>query len=430
MFQGDQDYLIGTVHQLYTSSLPSTNMGVTTILARRGGPGKLVLQLLLFVICLGLLHLYLSPLVDTSYSQTDEFEELKRQVRQQERRLDAVLSQLKDKKHHTYDFNHDVQRNISIPKKDSSWDDDGSERNILLVGSTARSGTSFIGEMLAKLEPSIYFFEPELYIKSIDHEKVKEMDGINLMEDVFECRFHTNFTQWLLKRNIANVIRHPVTRKCKGGAHTCLSQPVITQACQQEHVRIVKAIRLRMRWMYQLLDNDAVDNLKIIHLVRDPRGSLYSMDKNHLHKLDTAYFCPRIHDDLTHLPQLLAQYPKRVFSLVYEKFCLDPFGEARRLWRFLMDNSSATLPSIWTQYLTKKTNDENNGKKTKVYTTRRNSSTQYQEWRNTIPDHTFTSIERDCANAITALGYNLFGNIENTRNLAIPLFMDDKTLKS
>ncbi|KAK4317780.1 hypothetical protein Pmani_011178 [Petrolisthes manimaculis] len=125
------------------------------------------------------------------------------------------------------------------------------------------------------------------------------------MEAVFECRFSTNFTQWLLKRNVANVIRHIVTRKCEGGTHTCLSKPVITQACQQEHVRIVKAIRLRMSWLHGLIDNSAMSNLKIIHLVRDPRGSLYSMDKNHLHKLDTDYFCPRIHADLTHLTHLL-----------------------------------------------------------------------------------------------------------------------------
>ncbi|KAK4299682.1 hypothetical protein Pmani_028054 [Petrolisthes manimaculis] len=334
----------------------------------------------------------------------------------------GLLSQLENN-------NNNITR--VVQRKTPSWDDNGSDRNILLVGSTARSGTSFIGELLATLEPSMYFFEPELYLRDVTQEKVKEEEGINLIKDVFACNFPDNFFSWLQKRSRSNIIRHPVTWTCVGGVLTCLSKPVITHACQHEHVRIIKAIRLRLSWLRELLDNTGIPNLKIIHLVRDPRGSLYSMDKNHLHKLDTDYFCPRIHADLTHLPHLLAQYPNQVFSLVYEKFCLDPFGEARRLWRFLMDNTSETLPTIWTEYLTKKTTDDNNnnnnGKKTKVYTTRRNSSTQYQEWRNTIPQQTFTTIERDCANVITALGYNLFGNLENARNLSISLFMDDKS---
>lgn len=70
--------------------------------------------------------------------------------------------------------------------------------------------------------------------------QVMEEEGVQLTGDIFSCLFPNNFTSFLLKRNKANIIRHPVTRKCNGGVHICLSKPVITQACQQEHVRIVK----------------------------------------------------------------------------------------------------------------------------------------------------------------------------------------------
>lgn len=105
-------------------------------------------------------------------------------------------------------------------------------------------------------------------------------------------------------------------------------------------------------------------------------------------------------------------------------------GEATRLWRFLMDNSSATLPPVWTQYLEEKTNLKINENREKVYSTRRDSKAQYQAWRNTIPVYTLTSIERDCAQVINALEYNLFGTIENTRNLSFPLFANDTKLSS
>lgn len=103
-------------------------------------------------------------------------------------------------------------------------------------------------------------------------------------------------------------------------------------------------------------------------------------------------------------------------------------GEATRLWRFLMDNSSATLPPVWAQYLKMKTNLESNKNRKEVYSTKRDSSTQYQAWRKTIPVHTLTSIERDCVHVINALGYNIFGTIENTRDLSIPLFVNDTKL--
>lgn len=82
--------------------------------------------------------------------------------------------------------------------------------------------------------------------------------------------------------------------------------------------------------MKELLDDPRYD-VKVVHLVRDPRGSLYSMAKLHLHKLMPEYHCPLIYDDLVNGPKFMAEYPGRVISVTYEQFCLDPVGQSGSL---------------------------------------------------------------------------------------------------
>ena len=73
--------------------------------------------------------------------------------------------------------------------------------------------------------------------------------------------------------------------------------------------------------------------------MRDPRGSLYSMQKLLLHRLTPEYHCPLILDDVVSAPALAADYPGRFISITYEDFCLDPYGED--LSRLLEGNASS-----------------------------------------------------------------------------------------
>ncbi|CAL4128417.1 unnamed protein product, partial [Meganyctiphanes norvegica] len=259
---------------------------------------------------------------------------------------------------------------------------------VILLGSTARSGTSFMGELLAQQpDGAFYLFEPELFIRATTKEMVTEDLGLEHLQSMMHCDISSKFVKWLFTRSSAsNIVHHTVTqRNCKPWT-TCLTQPRLTEACRHEHNRLMKVIRMRIRWLEPLLTINTEVNVKILHLVRDPRGSLYSMDKNKLKGLDPEYYCPRIEDDIIYGRVMRDNYPHQFMSITYEDFCLDPYGKASEIWKFI-NGTESVLPSQWKSYLDKHTQSQMKFKsRLPVYGTVRNSKDQYQAWRQNIPE--------------------------------------------
>ena len=72
---------------------------------------------------------------------------------------------------------------------------------------------------------------------------------------------------------------------------------------------------------------DEIPNLKIIHLIRDPRGSLDSMARHKVHDLFTEFYCPIISEDIDQADIFKTKYPKSFISIKYEDMSLRPYGE-------------------------------------------------------------------------------------------------------
>ncbi|XP_066966028.1 carbohydrate sulfotransferase 3-like [Macrobrachium rosenbergii] len=297
-------------------------------------------------------------------------------------------------------------------------------RVVVLVGSTARSGTSFLGELLSQFDNVLYLFEPELHVRVVTKEMVTEETGIPLLKDMIYCHISRNFSTWLRTRASSfNIFRHPITKThCKNWS-TCLAPSRLRNACRGEHIRVMKVIRIRMAWMRPLLDDPQVD-LKVIHLVRDPRGSLFSMAKHQLHKLDPGLYCPLIEDDMIQTPRLMLEYPGRVLGITYEQLCLDPMGKATEIWRFLIGDDSAKLSPRWALYMENHVSRPSANQLVDVYGTVRNTNEQYQAWRASITEHVLLDIEASCESVLRKLGYNLFGSLERARNTSYSLFMN------
>ena len=88
-------------------------------------------------------------------------------------------------------------------------------------------------------------------------------------------------------------------------------------------------------WLREILDENW-KNLKIIHIVRDPRGSLDSMERTGVHPLFTEYYCPAILDDLTQVSELQKEHPAAFLTVRYEDLCLQPYG---RLAQYNQENN-------------------------------------------------------------------------------------------
>ena len=133
---------------------------------------------------------------------------------------------------------------------------------------------------------------------------------------VLGCTFETMYIQPLmLKWTYEKTISLKLFGKCHGenpgllGLVGCL--PVLYQACLSSKVSVAKILRLSMERAEVLLKEDP--KIKIVHLVRDPRGILNSRANTGIsrrYKTTPTEFCAYILRDLQASTVLLTRMKK------------------------------------------------------------------------------------------------------------------------
>nr|KAG5696987.1 hypothetical protein BaRGS_008449 [Batillaria attramentaria] len=92
-----------------------------------------------------------------------------------------------------------------------------------------------------------------------------------------------------------------------------------------------------MRQAVELVRNDP--KVRVIHLLRDPRGTLRSQRRFGSFKFEdegsnARWFCQRVLEDLSVSKQLKSAYPGRVLTVRYEDLAMKPLVFAERLLGF------------------------------------------------------------------------------------------------
>lgn len=175
--------------------------------------------------------------------------------------------------------------------------------NVLLLSSLGRSGSSFFGGLLSSLPGVFYFFEPLHYLEA--SHLLTEEATVRSLRALFTCNIDGLILEALQKLRHFT-IRHKYLKTCK---KKCFNSHLLNSACRNESIRVVKTIRMQVTWLPPLLE-DADSNLKVIHLVRDPRPMLLSTWRvgwNITQKMG----CSMISHDLQTGRNLAALYPGR-----------------------------------------------------------------------------------------------------------------------
>lgn len=129
------------------------------------------------------------------------------------------------------------------------------QKKVLLLSSVGRSGSSFLGLLLAALGDNMYFFEP---IRGLPKNTQNKQSVSEELVRYFRCDVRLRpFPKRAYRMNVKK----------------------LTDLCRQQPLIIVKVIRVRLEWVRELMNRKDMDNVKVIHLVRDPRGSLTSIEK-------------------------------------------------------------------------------------------------------------------------------------------------------
>lgn len=143
-------------------------------------------------------------------------------------------------------------------------------KKVLLLSSVGRSGSSFLGQMLATVEHSAYFYEPIRGLPAASRWK----DTTEELLRYFNCTVRNTVFQEGPQPNIIVVHFSNVGRKKKQ-----ITPDTAVERCLAEPLVIIKTIRTRIEWVLARMQRNEFDNVKVIHLVRDPRGSYISMKK-------------------------------------------------------------------------------------------------------------------------------------------------------
>ena len=185
--------------------------------------------------------------------------------------------------------------------------------------------------------------------------------------------------------------------------------PKMNDICARTKYKAAKLVRATMEEIqYFLLQNrDVAEDIKILHLIRDPRGRLNSFLNYHsdlrLYHLTAAIVstaCERQMKDVRIRKQLEEQFPGMFLEIRYEDVASDPVTMATRINHFLYYQD---VPDEVKQWISYNTNNRNGSVPKEKNTFRRNSTATSLAWKQELSVDYQNLIENQCRNLLQHL---------------------------
>ncbi|XP_071798242.1 carbohydrate sulfotransferase 1-like [Asterias amurensis] len=345
------------------------------------------------------------------------------------------------------------QTNATLVNKGTNpWKDPRRVSNLhqglkVIVLARMRTGSTLLGEIFNQNQQLMYLFEPLHATDSMVKMGLMTPNKMNvamrgLLGKLAHCTFPTEFMHDMYKWSIGKAKSTTLHGICKATSGCAEVVPgMLVQSCRQHKGNMaMKLIRADLDTVQPLITNDKL-NVKIIHLIRDPRGTANSRK---------GYYCPRKKipakdctlDNLKlleHDPDnfkfntvhklcrwmrktvpLALQRPEwlrgRYKLIRYEDLAADPFRLTQDIYDFL---GLPMQPEV-TQWV--KTNtQENTSKSTNTFSTKKNSSEASMHWRSLLSFKEVKDIERKCGDVMEMLGYLPITSEDELTNYNVPV---------
>jgi hypothetical protein len=209
----------------------------------------------------------------------------------------------------------------------------------ILIVTTWRSGSTFLGDLIKSAPGVFYSFEPLLYLDNHPGSKTE------LIQSLFHCRFSLGY---LRSANGLTGLPNDMQRnkrvwsECIHNRTLCSDPEFVAHLCSSFPIHLIKTVRFRVRELPALLESDPVlsKELKIIHLVRDPRAIMTSRAKlkwcqNNPACKNASRLCADMEEDLQLMNGLVTRFPNQHYRLKFEDLAVDVEMETDKLFRFL-----------------------------------------------------------------------------------------------
>ncbi|WAR01243.1 CHST1-like protein [Mya arenaria] len=287
---------------------------------------------------------------------------------------------------------------------------------LLLIVAYLRSGSTFTSSL--RFPKGITDNPQSLFRECLDpwfHCAFRKVDTASIL-DKFHLYYSKSMKPFLLCVKQIKFL-NPLTRY---SINHCIGQT--ERKCNSAHLRVIKTIRLSMEMAHSLMKEN--ENMKIVHLVRDPRAMFLSQSNYKLIKGNnkTSQFerlCSRIRDDVYFTRQLLETGNKNVKLVRYEDIAFNPIKMTKELYKFIGE----PLTKEVLKYVTQSTSL--NLKDGCPFCTRRgNSSLTASKWRSRIQPSFLKLVDEHCKDLLQPLGYHITEDINYLRNTSLPIFQE------
>ncbi|CAL1592421.1 unnamed protein product [Knipowitschia caucasica] len=339
------------------------------------------------------------------------------------------------------------------------------EKIHVLLLSSWRSGSSFLGQVFSQHPSVFYLMEPGWHVWTTLQRpgaRALRMAVRDLLRSTFLCDFSTMEAYLPLQHNISNLFMWSHSRAlCSPPAcpltpripfsfsnQTACSLHCSTRgmsgaqrACSTYSHVVLKEVRFfELQSLYPLLQDPELD-LRIVHLVRDPRAVMRSreessksftrdnsmvLEQKNVSAADIQYhvmqeICRshiRIRETALQKPPPFLQ--GRYKLVRYEDLARAPLEEITSIYDFVGLEMSGALE----EWIYKVTHGKGKGTRKEAFeVTSRNAVDVSQAWRTKLPHAKVRRVQDLCRSAMSMLGYRPVNNDKEQRKLDIDLLV-------
>lgn len=347
-----------------------------------------------------------------------------------------------------------------------------SRKTHILILATTRSGSSFVGQLFNQHSDVFYLFEPLYHVqytlipkmtqsKSPAERRVMLGASRDLLRSLYDCDLY--FMENYIKPQPVN---HTTDRLFRRGASKALcSVPVCDalgptdiyleegdcikkcgslnltlamESCKDHGHVAIKTVRVPEVNDLRALVEDPRLNLKVIQLVRDPRGILASRSETFRdtyrlwriwratgrrpYNLDSTQLTTVCEDFLNSVSTGFSRPPwlKGHYMLLrYEDLARNPMKKMEEIYDFV----GIPLDTNVERWILNNTRGDQSSAKHK-YGTVRNSAATAESWRLTLSYDIVEFTQNACRQVLSQLGYKTVGSSQDLRNLSYSLIED------
>ncbi|XP_043944085.1 carbohydrate sulfotransferase 1-like [Protopterus annectens] len=339
-------------------------------------------------------------------------------------------------------------------------------RKHIIIFAMTRSGSSFMGQIFNQHPDVFYLFEPLYHVQiALTKPNTRNKSQANksfllgafrdLLRNLCDCDFYflENYikpvpkdhdTPLFFRRGASRALCSPPVcdvpqdleeveeNVCSKMCHS-LNLTLASQACQNCSHMAIKIVRVPEIKDLRTLVEDPRLNLKIVHLVRDPRGILtsriatffthfrmwkiWNVTGQRPHNIDLTQITTLCTDMLNSADTGLSKpsWLRGKYMLVrYEDLAKEPVKKAKEIYKFVGLNWNDRI-SKWILQNTKVNITPSEYNK---FSTSRNSSAVAESWRLNLSFDIVKTVQNVCNATLSRLGYRSVHSVEELRNLS------------